>query len=130
MKYGNKKIIIDGIEFHSMLEGAFYQKLKAYKEAGKIYDFKMQVPYVLHGANGIAICKYKLDFEIEMPEILVSGGVWQPAKLVRPKRCVEVKGYWTAVAKLKKKLFQAEYGVLEIHTKDRPWELETPRIRP
>lgn len=112
-KYGNKKITIDGIEFHSMLEGAFYQKLKAYKEAGKIYDFKMQVPYVLHGANGIAICKYKLDFEIEENETTTE----------KKKRCVEVKGYFTAVAKLKKKLFEAEYQELEMHYKDRPWTL-------
>lgn len=123
MKYGNKKITIDGIEFPSMLEGAFYQKLKAYKEAGKIYDFKMQVPYVLHGANGIAICKYKLDFEIEMPDTVVPGLGYTPAKIVRPKRCVEVKGYFTAVAKLKKKLFEAEYQELEMHYKDKPWTL-------
>lgn len=133
-KYGNKKITIDGITFDSMLEGAFYQKLKALKQAGKIHSFQMQVPFVLHG--GI---KYKLDFLILMESAQdfltrvyyneknerVEGKKAIPLDtLTQKNRYVEVKGYWTAVAKLKRKLFEADYGKLEIHTKDKPWSLE------
>lgn len=114
-KYGNKPIEIDGIKFQSMLEGAFYQRLRDYKKAGKIHDFKMQTVFVLHGAKGISICKYKLDFLIE-----TFGTLENP---FGTRRYVEVKGYWTAVAKLKRKLFEAEYGKLEIHTREKPWVL-------
>lgn len=112
-KYGNKKITIDGITFDSMLEGAFYQKLKALKQAGKIEHIRMHVPVKLHGHNAVEICTYKVDFMI-----------WLPNSGYELPRAIEVKGYWTAVAKLKRKLFEAEYGKLEIHTKDKPWSLE------
>ena len=102
-KFGNKPITIDGIKFQSMLEGSFYQSVKAWHKAGKILSYRMQVPFDLHG--GI---KYKLDFEI----------LDAKAK----NRFVEVKGYWTAVAKLKRKLFEADFGTLEIHTAKEPWK--------
>lgn len=106
-KFGNKPVTIDGIKFHSMLEGAFYQKCKAWKAEGKITAFEMQVPMPLHA--GI---KYILDFR-----------VW--VKTTDPKvtaiHHVEVKGYFTQVARLKKRLFEADYGTLELHTAKKPW---------
>jgi hypothetical protein len=110
-KFGNKPVTIDGIKFHSMLEGAFYQKCKAWKADGKILDFQMQIPYALHG--GI---KYRLDFRIQTLH-KVGFSVWH---------YVEVKGYWTAVAKLKRKLFEADYGKLEIHSAKEPWHPSLP----
>ena len=133
-KYNNKPIEIDGIKFQSMLEGAFYQRLKDYKKAGKIHDFQMQVPFVLHA--GI---KYKLDFLIyeesaqefltrvyynEKNERVEDKKAMPMDTATQKRRYVEVKGYWTAVAKLKRKLFEADYSKLEIHTRDNPWQLE------
>ena len=104
-KYGNKPVEIDGHKFHSMLEGSFYQKCLAWQKAGKIGVIQMQVPYKLF-SNGVLICTYKLDF------LLVVDGKHVP---------VEVKGFWTAVAKLKRKLFEAQHGPLAIHTREKPW---------
>jgi len=122
-KYGNKKITIDGITFDSLLEAAFYQRLRDYKKAGKIHDFKMQRVFVLHA--GI---KYKLDFEIEMPDGFCDyRNMPRGLNIItkRHHRYVECKGFWTQTAKLKRKLFQADYGILEIHTAKDPWKLET-----
>lgn len=49
-KYHNKKIIIDGKEFDSLVEGRRYEELKAMKQAGIISDFVMQPHYPLQKA--------------------------------------------------------------------------------
>ena len=103
-KYGNKVCECDGFKFHSKLERDFYLYLKGLKEAKKIHDFSMQITFRLHA--GI---KYKLDFQIET--------------IAFKYRNIECKGVWTAVAKLKRKLFEADYGPLEIHTAKEPWRL-------
>ena len=46
-KYHNEKIIIDGIEFDSKLEGRRYQQLKLLERANEIKALKRQVPYIL-----------------------------------------------------------------------------------
>lgn len=46
-KYGNKKIIRDGITFDSAKEYRRYCELKFLEKAGEITDLKMQVKYIL-----------------------------------------------------------------------------------
>lgn len=46
-KYKSKKIVIDGITFHSKKEGYRYQELKLLERAGAISDLKRQVKFVL-----------------------------------------------------------------------------------
>lgn len=46
-KYGNKKVVIDGIEFDSRKEARRYSELKLLEKAGEIRDLQMQVKYVL-----------------------------------------------------------------------------------
>ena len=46
-KYGNRKIIRDGIEFDSIKECQRYCELKLMQRAGVISDLKMQVPFEL-----------------------------------------------------------------------------------
>ena len=65
-KYGNQKIVIDGIKFDSTKEGRYYQQLLLRKKAKEITDFKMQVPMIIE-VNGIHIAKYILDFQVEYP---------------------------------------------------------------
>lgn len=113
-KYHNKKSVIDGITFDSRLEADLYNQLVILKKAGKIYSFKCHVPFALHGHGEAKVCTYKLDFEVIMPKV---------GALSQKIRYVEAKGVWTPVARLKRKLFEAEYGTLEIHTKEENWKL-------
>ena len=46
-KYGNTKVIMDGIQFDSQREAARYQELKLLERAGRITDLQTQVKYVL-----------------------------------------------------------------------------------
>lgn len=46
-KYGNKKCILDGIEFDSKKEMKRYSELKLLERAGQISDLKIQVPFIL-----------------------------------------------------------------------------------
>ena len=49
-KYGNKKTMVDGIEFDSGLEASRYGALKLLLVAGEIAELELQVPFVLAGA--------------------------------------------------------------------------------
>lgn len=46
-KYGNKKVIIDGIEFDSQKEGNHYRELRLLERQGLIKDLKLQVRFEL-----------------------------------------------------------------------------------
>ena len=46
-KYGNKKTVIDGIEFDSKKEATRYQELKLLQRAGKISYLSRQVKFTL-----------------------------------------------------------------------------------
>ena len=52
-KYGNRKIIRDGIEFDSIKECQRYCELKLMQRAGVISDLKTQVPFELIPAQRI-----------------------------------------------------------------------------
>jgi hypothetical protein len=95
-KYGNKKIVIDGIKFDSTKEGEYYEKLKLAKKSGELINFYMQVPFRLPGKT-----TYWLDF-LE---------IWKNALI----RHVDVKVIETAVFKIKKRQVEEIYGI-EIET--------------
>lgn len=111
MKYRNKKVTIDGILFDSLLEADLYKTLKLLKSAGKIESIECHLPYELHGHKDELICKYKVDFRIVV------------GKTTKHYRHIEAKGIWTSTARLKAKMFRAEYGPLEIHTAKEHWKL-------
>lgn len=46
-KYHSKKVVIDGITFHSQKEGRRYRELLLLQHAGAITDLQRQVKYVL-----------------------------------------------------------------------------------
>ena len=46
-KYGNKKVVIDGIEFDSKKEGRYFQQLKLMERQGLIKDIRLQVKFEL-----------------------------------------------------------------------------------
>ena len=92
-KYSNKKVLIDGITFHSKKEGKRYSELKVLLMTGEISDLKLQpsFPFVV---NGQKICSYKADFSYTYKNHVVVE---------------DVKGFLTDVYKIKKKLFLALY---------------------
>jgi len=94
-KYNNKRTVVDGINFQSILEAKYYIKLKAWVELGEVVGFFRQVPLDL--AGGI---KYRMDFLI-----FFKDGTCE---------CVDVKGVETKEFKLKKKLIEEAYPWLDL----------------
>jgi hypothetical protein len=97
-KYGAKKRAVDGYQFHSVRESERYEELKLLQQSGLIRGLVCQVPFELHGVDGSKVCTYIADF-------MYWAGPGGNTGFIH-----EVKGYWTPLAKLKKKLFLAEYG--------------------
>ena len=67
-KYGNRKTILDGIEFDSKREAERYAELKLLERAGEIQNLQRQTPFVLipkQTIDGKMVerpCVYKADF--------------------------------------------------------------------
>ena len=95
-KYKNERVQIDGIWFASKKEGAYYERLKLEKRAGKVSWFTMQCPFYL--AGGI---KYIADFLVCREDPLVTGSTIQ---------VIDTKGFETDVFKMKRKLMR-ELGI-------------------
>lgn len=106
MKYGNRKIKVDGILFDSQLEASRYCELKILLRAGKIRDLQLQPSFELIPAfekNGVKNRRtvYKADFAYFDTE--------------KGKTIIEdTKGFKTKEYILKKKLFEYNYPNLEI----------------
>ena len=106
-KYGNHKVMIDGILFDSQKEGDRYQELKTLQQYGVIRDLNRQVSFELiptqKDENNRVIeraCTYKADF------------VYTDAKT--GKRVVEdvkSKATKTDVYRIKKKLLLYVHGI-------------------
>jgi hypothetical protein len=102
MKYGNKRVEVDGIKFDSKKESKRYSQLKLLERANEIKELKMQVPFELQPSfklnkKTIRAIKYIADFTY----------IGKDGKLV----VEDTKGYRTDVYKLKKKLFEYKYGI-------------------
>jgi ribosomal protein S8 len=61
-KYGNKKTVIDGLEFDSQKEARRYTELRILAIAGDIKDLRLQVEYDLV-VEGKVIARYRCDFQ-------------------------------------------------------------------
>jgi len=102
-KYGNKKVTIDGITFHSKGEGDRYLGLKLLQKQGIIEHLELQPAYKIV-INGHHICTYKADFRYSDKE----------------RGCFVVEDFKSvATAKnstyrLKKKLVEAQYYPVKI----------------
>ena len=103
-KYGNKKVLIDGIKFDSIAEGNRYKELKLMQRAGTIKELELQPKFLLQESfkkNGKTYKKieYIADFKyIENGKVIIE----------------DVKGKETEVFKLKHKLFEYKYKDLEL----------------
>ncbi len=111
-KYNATKTTVDGIVFDSKKEATRYGQLKLLERAGKISDLKIQPRYLLQESfktpvidqNGVKIkdktirkIEYVADFEFKMGEVVVVE---------------DVKGFQTAIFKLKLKLFLKKFPEL------------------
>ena len=94
-KYHNTFTEVDGIKFHSQAEAKRYCELKILKQSGEIKDFRRQVPYKLGGK-----VNYVIDFEIKHNDGRIE--------------VEEVKGFWTAAAKIKVRLFRERYPEIKL----------------
>ena len=100
-KYKAKKTVIDGITFDSKVEGEYYKHLKSCKNLGVVTAFSLQPEYILQpkfktrNGEDIQAIKYKADFEVDWHNGNVS--------------VIDVKGYPTPDAKLKRKMFLAKF---------------------
>lgn len=96
MKYGNKITKIDGYKFHSKKEAYYYLYLKSQLTKGFITSLELQPIYPIE-FHGHRICKVILDFKYKDRK---TGEVHH----------IDVKGYDTAMSKLRRKLVEAQYG--------------------
>ena len=104
-KFNAKKTVVDGLTFDSKREAAYYAELKLRERAGEISKLRCHECFPLIGFEGVKICLFKPDFNyFDIHEDRY--------------RVVDVKSPPTAKKadfRLKKKLFEAQYGVeLEI----------------
>lgn len=98
-KYGNRKVVVDGITFDSRKEANRYQELKLLERAGKIHDLQMQVPFeLIPKQDGERSCRYVADF------------VYTDAETDQ-KVVEDTKGVRTDVYKIKRKLMLFNYGI-------------------
>jgi len=95
-KYNARKTEMDGIVFDSIREAHRYAELKQLESAGEIIGLELQPKFPLV-VNGERIAVYRADFRYcdSYGHIVVE----------------DVKGFRTPVYKLKKKLFEAIYGM-------------------
>ncbi|GAC1489835.1 MAG: DUF1064 domain-containing protein [Flavisolibacter sp.] len=96
-KYGNKKVVLDGITFDSKREAKYYGQLKFRLLNGEIQELKTQVPFELN-EGGTHSLKYVADF------------CWLERATGEYVIC-DVKGYKTKVFLKKQKLMFKIYGI-------------------
>lgn len=96
-KYGNRKVVVDGITFDSKREADYYAELKIRERAGEVDDIRLQEPFVL-AFQGCLICTYRADFTFY-------------DRRERRQRVVDTKGFITPEFRLKAKMMRALLGI-------------------
>ncbi len=100
-KYGNTKVVVDGITFDSKAEAKRYGELKLLERGKVIAHLRLQPKFKLWGRGGTVICKYLADFAYME---FNSDGSYSHEVVE------DVKGMKTPVYRLKAKLFRDNYG--------------------
>lgn len=98
-KYRAVPTEVDGIRFASKAEASRYRELKLLLAHGRIRNLELQPVYPLV-INGVKVGKYLADFRYERFE----KGAWVSVT-------EDVKGYDTALFRIKAKLVKALHGV-------------------
>lgn len=99
-KYRNKKIKVDGILFDSQKEADYYSELKLLLQAGEIKGFCRQPEFILQeGIDKVRPITYMADFI-----------VWNKDDV----EVIDTKGFKTDVYKIKRKMFQKKFPLMEL----------------
>lgn len=103
-KYGNEKVMVDGIIFDSKREARRYRDLKLMQAAGEISDLQIQVQFeVIPG-----VCNPDTGKVIQRPTNYVADfAYYKDGKYV----VEDAKGYRTEAYKIKKKLMLWRHGI-------------------
>lgn len=111
-KYGNRKVVRDGIKFDSEREAARFAELKVLRAMGKIRDLRLQANFTLVEGyttiegERIKPMVYREDFTYERAtEPDCNGAVYWLREVE------DVKGMRTKEYQLKKKLMREKYGI-------------------
>lgn len=98
-KFGNRKVVVDGQHFDSVIEAKYWSHLKLRERAGEVYGIERQKRFVIE-LSGTHICELRVDFYFYDRR---TGGM----------RAVDVKGgpTDTPVFRLKVRLVKVLYGV-------------------
>lgn len=118
-KYGNRKVMVDGIVFDSVREARRYKELKALEATGALRDLQRQVKYTL--------IPEQRDFCNEIYTRGRNKGCFKPGKLLE-KECSyiadfvytrdgktvveDAKGVRTDVYRIKRKLMLWVHGIV------------------
>ena len=135
MKYGNKKVEIDGHVFDSRKEARRYQELRLLEKAGAIQNLQTQVKFVLIPAQyepdtigkrggirkGKLIereCSYIADFVYDVPITIEKQYTAKTGEVGTMTVCCgietvveDTKGFRTKDYIIKRKLMLHEYGI-------------------
>lgn len=111
-KYGNRKVVCDGIKFDSEREAARFGELKVLRAMGKIRDLRLQVNFTLVEGyttiegERIKPMVYRADFVYERATEPDRNGTVHWLREVEDAKGAKTKDYL-----LKKKLMQDTYGI-------------------
>lgn len=111
-KYGNRKVVRDGIKFDSEREAARFDELKVLQSAGNIRNLRLQVNFTLVEGyktiegKRIKPMVYRADFVYERATDPDCNGTVHWLREVEDAKGMKTKDYL-----LKKKLMQDKYGI-------------------
>lgn len=111
-KYGNRKVVCDGIKFDSEREAARFAELKVLQAMGKIRNLRLQANFTLVEGyttiegERIKPMVYKADFTYERATVPDQNGTVYWLREVEDAKGMKTKDYL-----LKKKLMQEKYGI-------------------
>ena len=111
-KYGNRKIVCDGIKFDSEHEAARFGELKVLRAMGRIRDLRLQANFTLVEGyttiegERIKPMVYRADFTYERATEPDCNGTVHWLREVEDAKGMKTKDYM-----LKKKLMQDKYGI-------------------
>lgn len=89
-KYGNRKVVADGLKHDSTKEFNRWQVLGQRERAGEIRSLRRQVPYALV-INGVLVCQYIADFVYSEGEATIVEDVKSPITRTKPEYRIKLK---------------------------------------
>lgn len=100
-KYGNKKVLIDGHVFDSIIESKYYEQVKWLKATGGITSFSLQPRYLLQDS-------FRKDGQLHRKIEYIAD--FEVIHIDKTIEVIDVKGMITADFAIKRKLFEKKYS--------------------